>query len=75
MRGETDLRSFERGDPFEFGRGASRNHSLGEKKYLEIRTNFHHFLDPKTNLQAILEPKAIFIRVGSLIAGPPLSIG
>jgi hypothetical protein len=32
MRGVADLISFQRGDPFEFGRGASRHHNLWREK-------------------------------------------
>lgn len=53
----------------------SKYPSLSPERYLWTITFFHHSFLPMTNLQRILEPKAILKIEGSLIPRPPQAFG
>jgi hypothetical protein len=57
------------------GGETSRHHSLEELKYLARRADFHHSGGPKISHQESFSPREVFMRLGSLIAKPPLLRG
>jgi hypothetical protein len=57
------------------GRGSIQATSLEVLKYLATRATFHHSGGPEIRCQTSFSPKDEFIRLGSLMARPPLLKG
>jgi hypothetical protein len=75
MSWEECFRRRQIGEPGSWGGETSKQHSLEELKYLETRAYFHHSEGPEIRRQTSFSPRDEFIRLGSLIARPPLLRG